>query len=442
MELSFNHLIIKPEEVDFIIYHGGCADGFGCVLSAELYRKEKFPDKQITYYPGIFNKPPPDVSNKNVLICDFSYDKDTIVNMIGTANKLVILDHHKTAENKLLLIPDENKLFNKNYSGAYITWKFFHSSKEVPKIIEYIQDNDLWEKKLPFTLEFTAYMFSLPMTIEEYTKLLDNEFIEKEVFTAGAAMVRQNQSNINIALKNASPKFIEIKNKYYFVGHINSTVMKSEIGSKLFERYPLCNFSAIYSIDDNSNSTIFSLRSTGDRTDVSEISELFGGGGHRNASGIKLNYVTNVIPGSVVDNYKSYYLLQNINYEDTMLYGIKMKIVTLNASHHKRALGKFLLQTRYTENNNDIQECSFILKYINNNNKNYNSDIAIIWNYDGKCNKIWCTVIPSDELNNDKQKLIQMIDTFSKLDGYENYNSKINFACKITDPIGKILLKN
>lgn len=431
-ELNYNHLIMKPEEVDYIIYHGGCSDGFGCVVSAEVYKKKNFPDKEIIYYPGSFSKLPPDVTDKNVLVCDFSYKKEIMIDLIKQAKKLIILDHHKTAESELKNIPEENKLFNMDYSGAYITWKYFHPFDQVPKLIEYIQDNDLWRKQLPKTLEFTAYMFSLPMTLEEYNKLLDDEYINKEVFLQGSGMVKQNQSNIDNALRHVAPKFMEIGNKYYFVGHVNSSILKSELGNKLFDKYKYCNFSAIYSINDISNSTLFSLRSTEERTDVSEIAKLFGGGGHRNASGIILPTITNTIPGMILDNNKSYYTLSNIYTEEITIENYNYRAVLLNTSHCKYTLGKFLLQNRYTQNEDGklIQECTYIMRNLNNNNEDYNCDLAVTWNYDGYNDKIWCTLIFNDELNKNKEKLLNIINIFNNQSDYENKSNKITFSTK------------
>ncbi|ARF09150.1 DHH family phosphohydrolase [Catovirus CTV1] len=442
MELKFDHLIIKPEDVDVVIYHSNCADGFGCVISAELYRKNKLPNKEITYYPASYNKPPPEISGKNVLICDFSYKSEVMLKLISQAAKLAIMDHHKTAEEELSKIPDQNKVFNMNFSGAYICWKFFHGNSKVPKLIEYIQDNDLWRKQLPNTLEFTAYMFSIPMTIEEYSKLLDDEYIEKYAIEQGAGMVKQNQSNIEMALKYVAPKFMEINNKYYFVGYINSSILKSELGNRIFDKYPFCNFSVAYSIDDISNSTMFSLRSTNDRTDVSKIAELFGGGGHRNAAGLKQNYISNVIPGRILDNYKCYYLLDNVYMEELIINDIPLKAVILNSSYCKYALGKYLLQTRYTYNEKSVQECAYIMCNHNQSYEDYNCDISMVWNYEGNLNKIWCTTTFSEEIVNDRGKSKIIIDYFSKLDDYENKDNKIVFSCKYDHPITNLFIKN
>ena len=40
-----------------------------------------------------------------------------------------------------------------------------------------------------------------------------------------------------------------------------------------------------------------------------------GGGGHRNASGVRVDYVTNHLPGQVYDNGQFYKLLDKIYFE-------------------------------------------------------------------------------------------------------------------------------
>ena len=75
------------------------------------------------------------------------------------------------------------------------------------------------------------------------------------------------------------------------------------------DKYQNVNFSAVYSV--NGSRTSFSLRSMDDRTDVSTIATKYGGGGHRNASGIiVMNSIE--LPFKLVDNDKLFELLDNI----------------------------------------------------------------------------------------------------------------------------------
>lgn len=428
MTLKFDKLLLKPDEVDFVIYHANCSDGFGSAMCAELYRRECCPNKEIIYYPATFNKPPPDIKNKNVLICDFSYKKEIIMNMIKDANKLAILDHHKTAEIELKDLSDEYKVITMDYSGAYITWKYFCPNKQVPKAIEYIQDNDLWKKILPKTLEFTAYMFTLPFTFDEYIKLFDDDFVKNVVFVEGTGMVHQNQATVENSLKYVSPKFMEINNKYYFVAHLNATVLKSEIGNKIFDKFIFCNFSAIYSIDDMSNTTSFSLRSTKNRSDVSEIAKLFNGGGHVMSSGVKVNMVTNVLPATVLDDYVCYQLLSNISIKNNFN-NMDVNCVILNCTHKMFEIGKYLLQIRYKDDDGKyIQECTNIMRQLNSDNKFYDCDMALIWHHAGNFNKIWCMAVFTNDLYFNKNKFDKVMNVLKLESDFENKGQYVTFT--------------
>jgi hypothetical protein len=46
---------------------------------------------------------------KNVLVCDLSFRKEHIPSLLAVVNKLLILDHHKSAEKDLQDLPDVYK---------------------------------------------------------------------------------------------------------------------------------------------------------------------------------------------------------------------------------------------------------------------------------------------------------------------------------------------
>ena len=110
--IDYSLVDLKKEKTDFVIFHGGCCDGFSSAYSVWKYFQKNSLDEQlekITFYPARHGASPPDVSGKNVVICDFSYDKSTLLNMIEKANSLVVLDHHKSAEKELAEIPEKIK---------------------------------------------------------------------------------------------------------------------------------------------------------------------------------------------------------------------------------------------------------------------------------------------------------------------------------------------
>lgn len=384
--MDFSKTNLKLDNIDIVIYHGGCVDGFGAALAVNQYYKRNNIIKNIIYFPGYYNSPPPNVQNKNVLICDFSYSKEITLNLISQAQNLLILDHHKSAEINLKDIPEVNKVFDMNHSGAYITWKYFFGSEDVPLLIKYIEDNDIWLKQMPFTSEVTSYIQSLPFEFTEYEKLLDENYINNTVIPSGIGMYKQNEYYIKQAIKRATPKFVLIDNKYYFGCFLNTSVLKSEIGSKVFSEYTLCDFSAMYNLNDNKPETFFSLRSEDERADVSAIALKYGGGGHRNASGITVNYICNMLPCKEITGIDIYKQLSQIYFTNEFpqisltdnIYGVQ-----LNSSNNKYELARYLLQVKYVnKDNKNVLQCEYIAK-----NKKINIDIgnvvkySLVWSY-------------------------------------------------------------
>lgn len=426
MDISFDHLDIQPDDVDTLIYHGGCSDGFGSALACYVYFKNT--EKKIDYHPAQYGSIPPDVTGKNVLICDFSYKNAVLKEMISKANKLAVLDHHKTAQAELADISDKNKVFRMDHSGAYITWCFFHRTTP-PTLIRYIEDNDIWLKKMDKTQDMTSYIYSLKMEFPEYERLLDDNFIETVAKPAGDGMMRQNNVYIEKAINHSAPKFMMINNKYYFVIHVNSSVLKSEIGNQVFKVHPNANFSAIYSINEYTTETYFSLRSTNDRTDVSEIAKTMNGGGHRCASGVTIGCMTSNLPGRVIDNYQVYNILNYIYFLDLHIETNSelgsLRAVVLNVSNYKKHLAKYLLQTRTMENDRPILECCSIHRNRCVSDSTFDlseiyeyPQVSIMWNFDGSNARFWYTVHYLD--SNIGETLYKLLDR--RIENKPNYD--------------------
>lgn len=369
----YTSLTLKPAKVDLVIYHGKCADGFTSALAVYKYFKEfngvNENGNVVEYFPASFNQSPPNVENKNVLICDFSYKKNILLQMISKAKSLAVIDHHESAQLELIDIPDEYKLFDMNHSGAYLTWKFFYPEPEVPLFIKYVEDNDIWLKQLPFTEEITCYTYSLPFEFEEYEKMLDDSYIETIAKVIGSGMKRQNDIYIKDAMSHCVKRFVKIGEEYSIVAYVNSTVLKSEIGNKVLSKYPYADFSAVYSMDDNF--TTFSLRSLDDKTNVSQIATKFGGGGHRNASGISV-YNSSLLPVYHIDNGAMYKFLES----DFLLPYTNTEVIKVSSCYmNPKILGKYLMQVVQEKisktETRPLQKCCSVLRTKCNNSTYY-----------------------------------------------------------------------
>lgn len=343
--MNLSKLVTKPDEVDIVIYHGGCSDGFGSALASYIYFKPtngiNKNGNKVEYFPGVFKQPPPNVKGKNVLICDFSYDKKTLEKMIDDANTLSIIDHHKTARRILREISTENKYFNMKHSGASLTWTYFFPDQELPLLIRYIEDTDIWLKKMEHTDAISLYIYSLPFEFSEYEKLLDDNYI-KEILPYAIGMWMKNEADIKQALGSATIKFYKNGSEYNLVAHVNATTAKSDIGNRLLSKFPYCDYSAVYSKRDST--TYFSLRSEDNKSDTTKISTKFGGGGHRNASGMTTINSTE-IPTDLIDNNITYKFLETnfISVNDNENF---IRCCTTFNVHN---LGKYLLQKVFDE---------------------------------------------------------------------------------------------
>ena len=421
---GYDKLLAKPENTNFVIYHGYCSDGFTSALASYHFFKKtnnlNVNNEEITYYPASFSVPPPDVTDKHVVICDFSYKYDQIMTMIKQAKSFVILDHHKTAQAELEKVPEEYKIFRMDHSGAYLTWKYFFPNDDVPLLVKYVEDNDIWKKEMPNTRDVTAYIFTLPFEFDKYAELLDDDKI-KEIMIIGNGMNRQNTDYLTKSMGYNVMKFVEIDRIYYFVVHHNSTVLKSEFGNEVLKKYPNCDFSAIYST--LGNVTYFSLRSDDKKTDVSQITKLYGGGGHRNASGMTLRGSTEF--GNVIDNNIMYNLLDNVYFGNITIDEKVYSIAYLNCSHHKKHIGKYLLQNKYFEEGKPVQQCCSCVRNKNNNNNYVYCHFSYIWNYDGYENKTWVTI---SWIDNSMTPIL--IKLFEKKDNYQlcDNDKRINFT--------------
>ncbi|HFE31904.1 MAG TPA: phosphohydrolase [Gammaproteobacteria bacterium] len=264
------------------IYHGNCADGFGAATAIRI----ALGGDNVDFHAGIYQDPPPDVTGRDVILVDFCYKRDVILQMAALANSILILDHHKSAAQDMVIpidaIPDNLRMvFDMTKSGAVIAWEHFHPGEDVPPLLLHIQDRDLWEFKLDGTREIQACLFSYPYEFEIWEQLLFSD--PQKLREDGKAIERKHFKDIKefIAVAAYTDTIagheVPMLNAPYF--------WSSDAGHIMGEGKP---FAACYW--DTPEGRVFSLRSANDGLDVSEIAALFGGGGHKHASGFRLAF--------------------------------------------------------------------------------------------------------------------------------------------------------
>jgi oligoribonuclease NrnB/cAMP/cGMP phosphodiesterase (DHH superfamily) len=258
-----------------IIYHGSCFDGFGAAWAAWL----KFGD-EAEYRPYVHGMPPPtDWFDRHCYVLDFSFPKDVILDRKQKPETFMVIDHHKTAQEDLKDFPEF--IFDMNKSGAVLSWNYFHDDKP-PRLLQYVQDRDLWQFKLEYSREIDCWIKALPFTFKAWSEAMDDiedDFVMCTV--VGSASLRYQNKMVKSMCDNAW-----VKNLGGFdVPVTNASVFFSDVADELCRRNPKAPFAA-YFFDRSDGRRQWGLRSI-NGFDVSEIAKKYGGGGHAAASGFQ-----------------------------------------------------------------------------------------------------------------------------------------------------------
>lgn len=260
----------------YVIYHGNCYDGW----MAALIAKRCAP--QAVLIPATYGKPIPadDIPDEAVVyMIDISFPRPEM-EALAQRVRLRVLDHHRTAQAALEGFPEA--VFDMNRSGAMLAWDEFFPGRSAPKLVQYIQDQDLWTWKLPDSNAICSYIRSYPREVASYHFL---EINLAEDFNScrlqGEAIMRSEAQRVEEMCEQARWFYIGS----YYVPVVNASVQFSAVGNALCKKFPEAAFAGYY-FDRADGVRQWGLRSIGD-FDVSEIAKIYGGGGHRNASGFQ-----------------------------------------------------------------------------------------------------------------------------------------------------------
>ena len=251
---------------DLVLYHANCPDGFAAAWAIW----KKYPSA--VFVPVDHGQPlPVDPSGRNLLIVDFSYSKPILEGIAKSTASIQVLDHHVTAQQALEGL--SYVTFDLNKSGAVLAWEWAHDAP-APWLLEYVQDKDLYNWKLPGSREINAALSSYPYDFAIWD-CLKREVLEQE----GRAILRYEQKLVEQILQ----EMVLVEFEGETVPCVQSAILTSQIGECLTAT---CAFCLIW--HDRHGRRYFSLRSREGSTDVSQIAVKYGGGGHRHAAGFSV----------------------------------------------------------------------------------------------------------------------------------------------------------
>lgn len=268
------------------IYHAGCPDGFGAAFA--VWRAW---GDEGRYVPRGHDDPltPEEFEGQRVVFVDIAPPPGALQALGAAAGELVVLDHHVSARDRLTSDPQLLAMlraaghtihFDLGHSGAVLAWQHFHPEAEVPELLRYVEDQDLWRWRLPHTREVNSAIAASPRTFAAWDALLAASV--EELAAEGAPIARAQRTEVTRALRYAHP----IALGEHRVEAVNARQHRALIGHELASRAAFgipCG--AVYRVQGRRVDV--SVYSVGD-FDVAALAAAFGGGGHRNAAGFSI----------------------------------------------------------------------------------------------------------------------------------------------------------
>lgn len=276
----------REKKMDLIVYHNNCPDGFTAAYIAKL----KYPEAELVPRDHGAEIDLERLRDKDVLAvdCNIRGRNDEVAAMTKSYQ---VIDHHKSETD---IIGKSYVVYDVKRSGAGLAWDYLlgKDSAPIPTVfdpaaeglprpwwVNYVEDRDLWNWKLPNSREVNAYIMTFSYTLESWKQMTQVNM--DDAITNGKAIQLQIDKYVREAAKQAQPGRLN----QYSVAVVNIPYLNtSEVGEQLAKTSDI----GMGWFERADGMIQFSLRSEGD-IDVSVIAKSFGGGGHKHAAGLQLN---------------------------------------------------------------------------------------------------------------------------------------------------------
>ena len=291
----------KKNKYDIVVFHYPCNDGLASAWivyyfygNIELYPFTHGDTIDIKRFKG-----------KRVLFCDICPKEEILNEIEKVATKITILDHHASSEK--LIKSKSYGHYDKERSGAGMTWDFFFPGTDMPLFIKMIQDGDLWKWTVKdsknfisgFDLEYNKLdRLDFEKIFKLFNKLLIDDSIMDDYIRSGLDFNEKKTKRLQKIAREEGTRSTYNEQKMW----IRETEYcdASELGNMVTSGSDV-DVAVLYQVcevkDKVTGETIIdevtgkpeieyhvSLRSCGN-INVFAIAKLFGGGGHMNAAG-------------------------------------------------------------------------------------------------------------------------------------------------------------
>lgn len=307
-------------------FHGHCTDGLTAAWASTWFG---VPDNSLVELN--YGEPMPQSMldfEGDIVFVDYRPKIEDLLRLVARQDRRVfVVDHHKAAYEEAceklpgtlfansvsawtLLAKNLGAplvyIFDNDHSGARLAWDFFQANsvdvKERPALIDYVEDYDLWHKKLDLTEDINTILQAAPLTLEaldtvhralrrddtraalvdkaEFYREMRNDVVRKAV-----------QNHVFTDLDGAVPGA-----RWPIVA---SSVFKNEIADRLLSM----GYEAVVvwspAVVEGEWCFLHSLRSKSTESgtvDCAKVAQLFGGNGHQKAAGFATKRPFMVLP--------------------------------------------------------------------------------------------------------------------------------------------------
>jgi len=268
-----------PDTRTIVLYHANCPDGFGGAYAAW----KKFGDSA-EYIPLKHGKKLPEgLTGARLYFIDFCYPKEIMDKLVTENTSLTVLDHHIGMKDVVESMTEF--IFDENRSGSTIAWSYFHPHTTTPKLLKYLEDDDLFRFVLPDTRPIVRYLSANPFSFTEWDVLMhkiDDPTIAEELLVRLRNYSDYFDTLVAIAVDRA--KIVRFEGyECYFTNSHPFITMRSAVGNALVQKKP----PIALIVSAHPEGLGISLRSDGS-VDTAKIAQKYGGGGHAASSGFSI----------------------------------------------------------------------------------------------------------------------------------------------------------
>ncbi len=270
-----------------VIYHGrSCPDGFAAALAAWLFFEGQAEFLALDHGDVKTVDDLPDLIGRAVYIVDFSFSEVLLRAIEERAAKLVLLDHHLSAAEKLAGYQCRCGVvhFDMKKSGARLAWEFFHPNKTVPDLVRYVEDRDIWVWQYPESAGFLAALDMEPLDFARWRAIANFDDAQRAAYIErGYAMDEKFRQLARDMAKAAQP--IVFNGVAGLMANVPSA-FHSLVGDLLCQQSG--SYALLWTVD-KPGVVKCGLRSRSGFNCIT-LADSMGGGGHAQACGFKMSY--------------------------------------------------------------------------------------------------------------------------------------------------------